>query len=119
MQSPESFKGALLWPIVFNTANGPTLARSMVPPCLLHLIARHDESTQMTRTPPPSRADFRTFRSLQTRWADNETYGIGLFRNDEETAFADGRFVHVYVDRDTRRPQQLPETWRATLGEIA
>jgi acyl-CoA thioester hydrolase len=47
------------------------------------------------------------------------TYGIGLFRNDEETAFADGRFVHVYVDRGTRRPEQLPETWRAKLGEIA
>jgi acyl-CoA thioester hydrolase len=143
----------------------------------------------MTRTPPPPRTDFKTFRSLQTRWADNDVYGhmnnvvhyqlfdtainqwlmeqglldplkgaivglvvetgcryhaeamfpdtitagvrverlggssvtytIGLFRNDEETAFADGRFVHVYVDRSTRRPVQLPDSWRATLGEIA
>lgn len=47
------------------------------------------------------------------------TYTIGLFRNDEETAFADGRFVHVYVDRGTRRPAPLPEAWRAKLGEIA
>ncbi|WP_417409135.1 acyl-CoA thioesterase [Hoeflea sp.] len=47
------------------------------------------------------------------------TYAIGLFRNDEDTAFADGRFVHVYVDRTTRRPVQLPDSWRATLGEIA
>lgn len=143
----------------------------------------------MTRSPPPTRTDFHLFRSLQTRWADNDVYGhmnnvvhyqlfdttinqwlmeeglldplggaivglvvetgcryhaeamfpdritagvsieklggssviyaIGLFRNDEETAFADGRFVHVYVDRSTRRPVQLPDTWRTTLGKIA
>tara|TARA_R110002020_G_scaffold276136_2_gene491446 strand:+ start:2902 stop:3246 length:345 start_codon:yes stop_codon:yes gene_type:complete len=47
------------------------------------------------------------------------TYTIALFRNDEDTAFADGKFVHVYVDRATRRPVQLPEPWRAKLGEIS
>jgi len=143
----------------------------------------------MTRSPPPPRSSFKVFRSLQTRWADNDIYGhmnnvvhyqlfdtainqwlmeqglldplngaivglvvetgcryhaeamfpdritagvsverlggssvtyiIGLFRNDEDTAFADGRFVHVYVDRNTRRPVQLPDTWRAILGDIA
>jgi len=46
------------------------------------------------------------------------TYEIGLFRNDEQTAFADGRFVHVYVDRANRRSVQLPDEWRATLGKI-
>lgn len=143
----------------------------------------------MTRSPPPPRSSFKVFRSLQTRWADNDIYGhmnnvvhyqlfdtainqwlmeqglldplngdivglvvetgcryhaeamfpdritagvsverlggssvtyiIGLFRNDEDTAFAEGRFVHVYVDRNTRRPVQLPDTWRAILGDIA
>ncbi len=143
----------------------------------------------MTRLPPPSRTDFKVFRSLQTRWADNDIYGhmnnvvhyqlfdtainhwliearlldplngaivglvvetgcryhaeamfpdritagicvsrlggssvtyaIALFRNDDETAFADGKFVHVYVDSTTRRPVQLPDPWRAKLGEIA
>ncbi len=143
----------------------------------------------MTRSPPPPRSSFKVFRSLQTRWADNDIYGhmnnvvhyqlfdtainqwlmeqglldplngaivglvvetgcryhaeamfpdritagisverlggssvtyiIGLFRNDEDTAFADGRFVHVYVDKATRRPVQLPEAWRAKLGEMA
>ncbi|MDF1610380.1 thioesterase family protein [Hoeflea sp. YIM 152468] len=142
----------------------------------------------MTRTPPPIRTDFKIFRELQTRWADNDVYGhmnnvvhyqlfdtainqwlietglldpltgaviglvvetgcryhaeagfpdritagisvvrlggssvtyaIGLFRNGEETAFADGRFVHVYINRATRRPVTLPEQWRATLGKI-
>ena len=46
-------------------------------------------------------------------------YAIGLFRNDEGEAFADGRFVHVYVDRATRRPKPLPDAWRTILGEIA
>ena len=143
----------------------------------------------MTRSPPPPRTDFKVFRNLQTRWADNDVYGhmnnvvhyqlfdtainqwlmeeglldplggaivglvvetgcryhaeamfpdritagvsverlggssvtyaIALFRNDEDTAFANGRFVHVYVDRSTRRPVQLPDSWRAILGEIA
>jgi len=43
------------------------------------------------------------------------TYAVALFRNDEDTAFADGRFVHVYVTRETRRPARLPDDWRAKL----
>jgi len=35
-------------------------------------------------------------------------YGLGLYRNDEPLAFAAGRFVHVYVDRATRKPLPLP-----------
>lgn len=143
----------------------------------------------MTHTPPPIRTDFKIFRDLQTRWADNDVYGhmnnvvhyqlfdtainqwlieqglldplngtiiglvvetgcryhaeagfpdrittgiaverlggssvtytIGLFRNDEQAAFADGRFVHVYVNRATRRPVQLPDQWRQILEEIS
>ncbi|MBC7280988.1 thioesterase family protein [Hoeflea sp.] len=139
----------------------------------------------MTRTPPPARAGFTVFQSLQTRWADNDMYGhmnnvvhyqlfdtainrwlierglldplngdiiglvvetgcryhgeamfpdrisaglaierlggssvtyaVALFRNDEDTAFADGRFVHVYVDRKSRRPVSLPDSWRDKL----
>lgn len=142
----------------------------------------------MTRTPPPARADYRLFRPLQTRWADNDMYGhmnnvvhyqlfdtainewlietglldpvqgrliglvvetgcryhgeagfpdritagigverlgtssvtyaIALFRNDQDRAFADGRFVHVYVDQTTRRPVGLPQIWRDKLGEL-
>jgi acyl-CoA thioester hydrolase len=39
------------------------------------------------------------------------TYRIALFRNDETEAAAQGRFVHVYVDRQTRRPQPLAQEW--------
>ena len=45
-------------------------------------------------------------------------YEIGLFRNDEETAAAQGHFVHVYVDRETRRPAGLPEGMREALQKI-
>jgi acyl-CoA thioester hydrolase len=45
-------------------------------------------------------------------------YEIGLFRNDEETAAAQGHFVHVYVDRETRRPAGLPQQMREALEKI-
>ncbi len=46
-------------------------------------------------------------------------YEIGLFRNDEETAAAQGHFVHVYVDRETRRPAGLPQQMREALEKIS
>ncbi len=143
----------------------------------------------MTRPAPSGRAGYRTFRSIQTRWMDNDAYGhmnnvvhyslfdtavnawlveqgvldfrggeqiglvvetgcryfaemafpdvvtaglrvaklgtssvryeIGLFRNEEETAAAEGFFVHVYVDRATRRPGPLAPGLRAALEGIA
>ncbi|MEM9106648.1 MAG: thioesterase family protein [Pseudomonadota bacterium] len=42
-------------------------------------------------------------------------YRIGLFRERTVTAAAQGRFVHVYVDRETRRPKALDQRWRETL----
>lgn len=42
-------------------------------------------------------------------------YEVGLFRNDEELAAAEGFFVHVYVDRKTRRPKPLDDAMRASL----
>ena len=46
-------------------------------------------------------------------------YEIGLFANDEEKASAQGHFVHVYVDRVTRRPTALPADLRRALESIA
>lgn len=141
------------------------------------------------RTGPSTRADYRAFRTIQTRWMDNDIYGhmnnvvhyslfdtavngwlieaglldlkagtevglvvetgcryhaemmfpdvisagirvarigsssvryeVGLFRNEEETASAEGFFIHVYVDRETRRPKALGEAMRARLETIA
>jgi acyl-CoA thioester hydrolase len=45
-------------------------------------------------------------------------YEVGIFRNDEETAAAQGYFVHVYVDREGRRPTALPPEMRAALERI-
>ncbi|MFD2237913.1 acyl-CoA thioesterase [Aureimonas populi] len=45
-------------------------------------------------------------------------YEIGVFRNDEEDAAAEGLFVHVHIDPATRRPAPLDEPLRRTLTEI-
>ncbi|WP_292114478.1 thioesterase family protein [Brevundimonas sp.] len=42
-------------------------------------------------------------------------YEIGLFRNKEPEAAAVGYFVHVYVDRDTKRPAAIDEKMRSFL----
>ncbi len=142
----------------------------------------------MTKPKPDARADYHHFRSISTRWMDNDVYGhvnnvvyysyfdtvvnqylmeqgvldierstvvglvvetqcnyfspisfpdlvhaglrvvklgtssvryeVGLFRNDEPLASAQGHFVHVYVDRATRRPTALPEMMRIALLRI-
>jgi acyl-CoA thioester hydrolase len=45
-------------------------------------------------------------------------YEIGLFRNEDAEAAAQGHFVHVYVDRATRRPANLPEALRQVLAGL-
>lgn len=45
-------------------------------------------------------------------------YEVGLFRNDDETAAAQGHFVHVYVDRATGRPSPVPDRARRLLSSL-
>jgi acyl-CoA thioester hydrolase len=45
-------------------------------------------------------------------------YEIALFREGEDEAAAEGHFVHVYVDRATRRPTPLPDALRAALSPL-
>lgn len=45
-------------------------------------------------------------------------YEVGLFRDDEPLAAAQGHFVHVYVDRDSNRPVPLPAALRAALTRL-
>lgn len=143
----------------------------------------------MTRRPPSTRARFKAFRTLTTRWMDNDAYGhlnnvvhyslfdsavnqwlierglldvvasptiglvvetgcryhaemaypdriaagvavaklglssvryeIGLFREDEDVASAEGFFVHVYVDRASRKTVAIPPDLRAALEGLA
>ncbi|MDH5265334.1 MAG: acyl-CoA thioesterase [Betaproteobacteria bacterium] len=46
-------------------------------------------------------------------------YEIALFGEGKALAAAQGHFVHVYVDRGTRRPASLPEHWRRALATLA
>lgn len=47
-------------------------------------------------------------------------YEVGLFAPGSETAAAQGRFVHVYVDRETRKPvAELPAALKRALEPLA
>ncbi len=45
-------------------------------------------------------------------------YEIAIFAADADEAAAQGYFVHVYVDRHTRRPVPLPEALRSVLTSL-
>ena len=142
----------------------------------------------MSRTPPPTRADYPHFLTIPTRWMDNDIYGhvnnvvyysyfdtvinrylieiggldphgdpvvglavetgcrfhrslafpdlvhaglrigklgtssvryeVGIFRNEEPEACADGHFVHVFVDRASQRPVPIPPAMRAAFERL-
>lgn len=135
-----------------------------------------------------TRADYRAFRTIATRWMDNDAYGhvnntvyyswfdtavnawlvdaglldiergaliglvvetgcryhrsvafpesietgvritrlgnssvrweVGIFTQGHVEPAATGFFVHVYVDRQSRRPQPLPGSWRDRLAAL-
>lgn len=135
-----------------------------------------------------SRSDYRAFRTIATRWMDNDAYGhvnnvvyyswfdtvvnawlveagllditggatiglvvetgcqyhrsvafpeaieagiriarlgnssvrweVGIFTQGHDEPAATGFFVHVYVDRLSRRPAPLPARWRDRLAEL-
>ncbi|MDP8993426.1 MAG: acyl-CoA thioesterase [Pseudomonadota bacterium] len=45
-------------------------------------------------------------------------YRLGVFARAAAEAAAEGHFVHVYVDRASRRPVALPEEWRRALEAL-
>ena len=143
----------------------------------------------MSRKPPATRDEFKAWRTMTTRWADNDAYGhvnntvyyewfdsavnawmvdegmldiahgdpialvvetrctygaalafpqpvqvglavaelgrssiryrIGIFAQGSDSAAAEGEFVHVVVDRATRRPVGIPADWRGKLERIS
>jgi acyl-CoA thioester hydrolase len=46
------------------------------------------------------------------------TYELALFRKGDPEPAATGHFVHVYVDRATRRPAPIPPPVRAELEKL-
>ncbi len=65
--------------------------------------------------PDPVIAGIRVARLGQS----SVRYEVGLFRGEAKIASAEGFFVHVYVDRATRRPSPIAGRLRAKLAEIA
>jgi len=45
-------------------------------------------------------------------------YEIGIFRQGAREAAAEGWFVHVFVDRESRRPAEIPPGLRAALERL-
>lgn len=46
-------------------------------------------------------------------------YRLGVFTPDGDSAAAQGEFVHVAVERSSRRPVSWPEGWRRALESIS
>ena len=43
------------------------------------------------------------------------TYELGLFMPNDETPSAYGYFIHVFVDRHTEKPVEIPEVIRSSF----
>lgn len=43
---------------------------------------------------------------------------VGIFRNDDGLACAEGFIIHVCVDLSTRRPAPMPDDWRRALQPL-
>ena len=46
-------------------------------------------------------------------------YEIGLFRRSADTPCAEGHFVHVYVDSETRKPKPISARMRTILEALS
>jgi acyl-CoA thioester hydrolase len=56
--------------------------------------------------------------SIERLGARSIVYTIALFRADDVEACAVGRFVHVYVDRTTRKPVEIPAVIRTVAERL-
>lgn len=55
---------------------------------------------------------------VETLGNSSVRYALALFSHGQRQAAADGWFVHVYVDRDSRRPVSIPDEIRAALQTL-
>jgi acyl-CoA thioester hydrolase len=89
-----------------DIANGPVIALVVESRCSYERPLAY---------PQPLRAGVRVDR-LGNRAV---TWGIAIFDDDSPSAAAHGYFVHVFVDRSTRRPVAIPEPIRAALMRLS
>jgi acyl-CoA thioester hydrolase len=52
------------------------------------------------------------------RGTSSVRYEIGIFRGDDDTASAQGHFVHVYVDRASGKPVPPPEALQRAVADL-
>jgi acyl-CoA thioester hydrolase len=57
--------------------------------------------------------------ALEKLGTSSVVYRLALFGAAGEAPAAAGRFVHVYVDRESRRPVDVPPEIRAALATLA
>jgi acyl-CoA thioester hydrolase len=63
-------------------------------------------------------ADVEVGLAIQHVGKSSMRYRIGIFAAGEPHAAAEGHFVHVMVDRASRRPVPIPARWREALEAI-
>ena len=56
--------------------------------------------------------------SIEAVGTSSVRYRIGVFGEGSAQVAAEGHFVHVYVDRASRRAVSIPEAWRAAFEAI-
>lgn len=56
--------------------------------------------------------------ALERLGSRSVVYRIALFRGEDDRPCAVGRFVHVYVDRGTRRPVDVPPLIRTAVERL-
>lgn len=45
-------------------------------------------------------------------------YELGLFKDHDDQAAAEGHFIHVYVERETNKPVPVPDNMRTVLEKL-
>jgi len=63
--------------------------------------------------------DVRVGLAVARLGTSSVTYRLGLFAGDDDAPAAVGRWVHVYVDRQMRRPVPVPPELRTALERLA
>ncbi|MDT4912544.1 MAG: acyl-CoA thioester hydrolase [Pseudonocardiales bacterium] len=57
--------------------------------------------------------------ALEKLGTSSVVYRLALFGEQQDEPAAVGRFVHVYVDRGSRRPTPVPDEIRAALAQLS
>ena len=82
------------------------------------VIALVDESHCSYRAPVAYPDRLRAGLRVDKLGNRSVTYGVAIFTDTDTEAVAHGQFVHVFVDRETRRAVAIPAQVRAALETL-